>query len=194
MSALNDLFHQLTNLDAKLITRWQRQVNRQVRRFVRTIASSSPYLDKPKGSIFGIRNNREGDSLTLFGTSPNTGRMKAFAAPIEEWVEVPKTFRILGAQGWRTIKKAQKVYKQAGTPVQDVSYFGTTEKPEKFFGIRRGKEIHAYGRTEGGIALPIYAKDSFADWIMEQHKEEIDRIVLEAGQDVLWSHVSKGDH
>ena len=191
ISTITEIYRQLAD-DPKLIRKWQNEVNRRVRRFVRNIAGASPFLDKPAKRMFGVRNSKDGESLTIYGTSPNAGRMKSFDAPTNEWRETVRTFRIFGKAGWHTIHKTQMVRVTAGTPIQDVPYFGTSEKPERYYGIKKGRTTLAYGKTDSGIALPVYAQDSYPDWIMNNHREEIDDIILRCGQDVLAEYIATG--
>lgn len=186
MSEISDLYSQIEQQSPKLIKKWQLEINKRIRRFVRNIAKASPFLDKPVKRMFGVRNNMDGKSLTIYGTAPNAGRMKSFNAPVNQWQETRKTFRIYGRDGWRTIHKTQLFRKNAGTEIADVPYFGTSEKPVKYFGIKKGRIRLAYGKTtDNGLALPVYADNTYPDWIMENHKEEIDRIIIEAGRDIL---------
>lgn len=184
MSDLEDLYAQISQ-DKKLVRKWQREANKRIKRFVKNIAGASPFLDKPVKRMFGVRNSKDGTSLTIYGTAPNAGRVKGFDAPVNAWQPTTEAFRIFGEGGWRTIHKVQMVRPSAGVPIRDVPYFGTSEKPQRYFGIRKGKVTLAYGKTKSDLSLPVYAKDSYPDWIMRKHADEIDRIVIEAGQDVL---------
>ena len=185
MSEFNELYTQISQIDSKLVRKWQNEVNKRVRRFVRNIAKSSPFLDKPQKRMFGIRNSKDGQSLTIYGSSPNAGRMKTFNAPTDKWKKVRRAFHFYGDNGWRTIHKVQMVRTSAGTDIKDVPYFGTSERPEKYFGIKKGRVKLAYGKTDSGIALPVYAENSYPDWIMQNHRDEIDNIIIEAGREVL---------
>ena len=176
----------------KLIRKWQREVNKRIRRFVKNVAGVSPFLDKPNKRMFGVRNSRDGESLTIYGTSPNAGRMKAFDAPTNEWHKTTESYRMFGEHGWRTIRKVQMVRPSAGVPIHNVPYFGTSERPKRYFGLKKGRVTLAYGKTESGLALPVYARNSYPDWIMNNHHEEIDNIILECGQEVLAEYIAKG--
>lgn len=192
MNDLTEIYNQLSD-HPKLVQKWQREANRRIRRFVRNIASASPFLDKPQKRMFGVRNSKDGQSLTIYGTSPNAGRMKSFNAPTNKWQTMLRYFRFYGRDGWRTIHKMQMVRATAGTPIQNVPYYGTSEKPDRFYGIKKGKTTLAYGKTESGIALPVYAQDSYADWIMNKHLDEIENIIIECGREILANQMLKGD-
>ena len=191
MSELEELYAQISQ-DKKLVRKWQREANKRIKRFVKNIAGASPFLDKPVKRMFGVRNSKDGQSLTRYGTSPNAGRMKGFNAPVNEWRQTAEAFRIFGEGGWRTIHKVQMVNTSAGVPIQDVPYFGTSEQPDRYFGIRKGKVTLAYGKTKGGLGVPVYAQDSFADWLMAHHGDELENLILECGRDVLADFVAKG--
>lgn len=184
MSELEDLYAQISQ-DKKLVRKWQREANKRIKRFVKNIASASPFIDKPVKRMFGVRNSKDGTSLTIYGTAPNAGRMKGFDAPVNDWQPTSEAFHIFGESGWHTIHKVQKVRPSAGVPIRDVPYRGTSEKPHRYFGIRKGKVTLAYGKTKSNLSLPVYADNTYPDWIMERYSDEIDRIVIEAGQDVL---------
>ncbi len=192
MSAISDLYAKLSDIDAKLVARWQRAIVKRIKQFVKNIANVSPFIDKPKKSLFGARVSKDKRSVVVFGTSPNAGRMRAFNAPTDDWKTVSETYRIFGNRGWRTIHKIQSVRTFAGVPIQDVSYYGTSERPERFFGIKTGRVTLAYGKTRSGLALPVYARDSYADWVMQNHHVEIDNLILEVGREILFEHVNAG--
>ena len=191
MNDLTAIYNQLSD-NPKLMKKWQRKANKRIRSFVRNIASASPFLDKPKKSMFGVQNSKDGQSLTIYGTSPNAGRMKAFDAPIGKWRTETRAFKFFSRGGWHTIHKVQMVRAIAGTPIQNVPYYGTSEKPDRFYGIKKGKTTLAYGKTDSGIALPVYAQDSYADWIMNKHLNEIENIILECGRDILAEQMFNG--
>ena len=192
MNELSNLYNQIIQIDGKLIQKWKAAVIRRVKQYARNVAKASPFLDKPQKSIFGIRARKHRDELTIYGASPNAGRMKGFNAPVNEWIAVNRYFRVLRHDKWRTIHKVQKVSHSIGIPIQDVPYFGTSEKPDRFYGIKKGKVTLAYGKTKSGLGVPVYAQDSFADWLMENHRDELENIILECGRDVLADSLKKG--
>ncbi|MBQ8036990.1 MAG: hypothetical protein IJ268_08365, partial [Proteobacteria bacterium] len=69
---------------------------------------------------------------------------------------------------------------------------GTSEKPDRFYGIKKGKVTLAYGKTKGGLGVPVYAQDSFADWLMAHHGDELENLILECGRDIFADFVAKG--
>lgn len=185
MSEISDIYDQLSQIKRGLLFKWQREANKRIRKFVRNIAKASPFLDKPDKNRFGVRNSRDGSSLIIYGTAPNAGRMKAFNAPTNKWTHTMRSFHIFGKSGWRTIHKVQMVRSTAGTPIQDVPYFGTSEKPDQYFGIKKGSVTLAYGKTDSDLALPVYAQDSYPDWVMKNHLDEIEAIIIETGKQIL---------
>lgn len=188
---LTDIYKQLSG-NPKLIQRWKAAVTRRIKQYARNVAKASPFLDKPQKSIFGIRARKTENELSIYGTSPNVGRIKGFNAPVNEWMAVNRYFRVLRHGKWRTIHKVQKVSRSIGVPVQDVPYFGTSEKPDRFYGIKKGKVTLAYGKTKGGLGVPVYAQDSFADWLMAHHGDELENLILECGRDIFADFVAKG--
>lgn len=188
---LTDIYKQLSG-NPKLIQRWKAAVTRRIKQYARNVAKASPFLDKPQKSIFGIRARKTENELSIYGTSPNAGRIKGFNAPVNEWMAVNRYFRVLRHGKWRTIHKVQKVSRNIGVPVQDVPYFGTSEKPDRFYGIKKGKVTLAYGKTKGGLGVPVYAQDSFADWLMAHHGDELENLILECGRDIFADFVAKG--
>ena len=192
MQSLTDLYTQITQTDAGLLRKWQRETNKRIRRFVRNIAGASPFLDKPAKRMFGVRNAKDGQSLTIYGTSPNAGRMKAFHAPTNEWRSVPRYFHFEGRNGWRTIHKTQMVLATAGTEIADVPYFGTSERPDRYFGIKKGRVTLAYGKTDDGLSLPVYARDSYPEWVMENYRDDLENIIMECGQEILANYLATG--
>lgn len=188
---IGEIYDQLSD-NSKLIQKWKAAVIRRVKQYAQNVAKASPFLDKPQKSIFGIRARKRCDELTIYGASPNAGRMKGFNAPVNEWLAVNRYFRVMRHGKWRTIHKVQKVKHSVGIPIQDVPYFGTSEKPDRFYGIKKGKVTLAYGKTKGGLGVPVYAQDSFADWLMVNHRDELENLILECGRDILADYLAKG--
>lgn len=186
-----DIYKQLSG-NPKLIQKWKQAVVRRIKQYARNVAKASPFLDKPQKSIFGIRARKTENELSIYGTSPNAGRIKGFNAPVNEWMAVHRHFRIIQNGKWRTIHKVQKVTHQVGVPLQDVSYYGTSKAPERYFGIKKGKVTLAYGKNKDDLSLPVYARDSFADWLMAHHGDEIENLILECGRDIFADFVAKG--
>lgn len=185
------LAQKMRAIDEKLISRWKLDVVRRVKRFARNASSASPFLAKPQKSIFGGRISKKGDSVVFYGTPPNAGRMKGFSAPTNEWIPTSEPFRFFGEDGWRTIHKVQKTAKSVGVALQDVSYFGTASRPERYFGIKSGRVSLGYGKTKNDESLPIYAKESFADWLFGRYADDVDEIILECGQNILDDYLLK---
>lgn len=188
---MTEIYKQLAD-NTKLIQKWKAAVIRRIKQYARNVAKASPFLDKPTKRIFGLRARKKDDSVVMFSTSPNAGRMKGFNAPVNEWMAVNRYFRVLRHGKWRTIHKVQKVSRSIGVSVQDVPYFGTSEKPNRFYGIQKGKVTLAYGKTKSGLGLPVYAQESFADWLMEHHAGELENLILECGRDIIADIMAKG--
>lgn len=184
MSDLSDLYDRIKEAKSGLVKKWLREANKRIKKFVKNIAKSAPFLDKPNKRMFGTRIGKD-DTLKIFGNSPNAGRMHRFGAPVGEWVPTMEGYRFFGEKGWQTIHKVQKTSRSAGVPIKDVPYLGTSERPKKYFGIKKGRITLAYGKTQNDLSLPVYADTSYPDWIMDRYDDDIKNIILEAGNDIL---------
>ncbi len=191
MNTISEIYEKVSD-KPKLVQKWKTAVVRRIKQYARNVGKASPFLDKPQKRIFGVRAKKNVNELAIYGTSPNAGRMKGFDAPVNEWLAVNRYFRVLRHGKWRTIHKVQKVSRNAGVPLQDVAYYGTSQKPDRFYGIKKGKATLAYGKTPNGLGVPVYAKDSFADWHMTKHRDELENIILEGGRDILADLAIKG--
>ena len=190
MGDIGEMYKKLSG-NPRLIKKWKNAVVRRIKRFARNVASASPFLDKPQKSIFGVKANKKSNALTIYGTSPNAGRMNGFHAPVNEWMAVNRYFHILYHGTWHTIHRMQMVVRGVGVPLQNVPYYGTSQKPDRFYGIKKGNVTLAYGKNKEGLGLPVYVKDSFADWLFEHHREELENIIFECGQNVLAEYVAE---
>ena len=191
MNEVDNIYNYLSDMP-KLMQKWKKAVANRIKQYARNVAKASPFLDKPQKRMFGVRAQKSDDSIVMYGTSPNAGRVKGFSAPVNEWIAVNRYFRFMRHDKWQTIHKVHKVTKNIGVPLQDVPYYGTSEKPDRFFGIKKGKATLAYGETKGGLGLPVYARDSFVDWLVIHHRDELDTIILECGRDILAEHIQNG--
>ena len=190
MSALSDLYDKISQANTKLVKKWLSEANKRIKKFVKNIAKSAPFLDKPNKRMFGTSIGKD-DSLKIFGNSPNAGRMRRFGAPVGEWVPTREGFRFFGAKGWQTIHKIQKTSRSAGVPIKDVPYLGTSERPKKYFGIKKGRITLAYGKTRDDLSLPVYAATSYPDWVMERYSDDIKNIIMDAGNDILSQYMER---
>lgn len=85
---------------------------------------------------------------------------------------------------FRSMRKAQTTAESLAFPIKTPHFFGREiEENIKYFGLNQGG-VFGFGRFSGG-AVPLYYYQSFADYLDENYKAEIDRIIVECGQDVL---------
>lgn len=200
MDSISDLYDKISEIGGKSVNRWIREVRKRLLKFSKNISSASPFKDKPtyqkdfRKGRFWISTSTKDSTVKMFGTAPNAGRVKGFGAPVDKWhstkpyvFKYPEKGTIFGrsrtpyGRGWVTYGKAQDTSRDAGIPLKTAYYGGSPVKLTRFFGIKG----LGYGRTKDGKAVPIYYESAFVDWMMSQHDDEIGRIIMEAGQDVI---------
>lgn len=201
MSAVKDLYDRISEIGDKSMIMWVREVRKRIAKFSKNISPSSPFKDKPtyqkdfRKGRFWITGEPKEATVKMFGTAPNVGRVKGFGAPVNQWHDVKpyrfrypdhKTFfdrrkrqRYDGA--WVTYGRAQSTSGSAGIPIKPTYLNGERVKATRYFGIGG----MGYGRTADGEAMPVYYENAFVDWMMDRHDDEIERIIIEAGQDVI---------
>jgi len=209
MNAMMDLYHQISELDQKLIGKWSKAVRSEIDRFGKNIQPVSPFIDRltlkddKRRGRFWIRVKRD-NSIRLYGIAPNVGRVRGFNAPVNQWQDVA-TYRFQYAKkkptfgrrrsnygkGWVTYHRAQVTSATPGVETKQPYFGGLPVRPTSYFGIGNGKSVWGYGRVKEG-AVPVYYRDSFADWLMQSHGDEIDHIVIETGQAILSDYISGG--
>ena len=196
MSAISDLYDRINGIDDKLIGKWASAVRKEIERFGKSIQPASPFIDKPnlkddkRRGRFWLRQDLRKGTVTMYGIAPNIGRVKGFGAPVNRWHET-KPYRFKYGRRWVTFHRAQDTSTSPGIETKQPYFGGTPVRPSGYFGIGSGKrKIWGYGRTEDG-ATPIYYEYSYADWLMEKHDDEIDRIIMETGQEILSESLAK---
>ena len=190
MSAISDLYDRIKIIDDKLIGKWATAVRKEIKRFGDAVQPASPFIDKPnlkddkRRGRFWLRQDLRKGTVTMYGIAPNIGRVKGFGAPVNRWHET-KPYRFKYGRRWVTFRKAQDTSESPGIETKQPYFGGAPVRPSGYFGLGTNKrKLWGYGRTDEG-ATPIYYKDAFADWLMENHGDEIDRIIMETGQEIL---------
>lgn len=191
MGAIGDLYNQIVGMDDKAVDAWVRESRKRIIDYSRTAFSGSPFLDRPsvksdlnKGR-FWIRADFKHDSITMYGIAPNAGRLKTFGAPVGKY-HATKPYRFKYGKRWVTFHRAQDVSASVGLDIKQPYYGGSPVHVTKYFGIKAsGRGAWAYGRTNDGEPVRVYAEDSYMDWLIKNHRAAIDEIIIEAGRDVL---------
>ena len=200
MNAVTDLYNRISEINGSSINKWVREVKKRLAQFSKNVSTASPFKDKPtyqkdfRKGRFWISGDPKEPTIRMFGVAPNAGRVQGFGAPINQWHDVepyrfeyPDSKPLFGRNraqygtGWVTYGKAQVTRSSAGVPIKTPHLNGKPVKAVRYFGING----MGYGRTESGKAMPVYYESAFVDWMMERHNEEIERIIIEAGNDVI---------
>ena len=68
-----------------------------------------------------------------------------------------------------------------GERVDNVRYYGTSGRPQRFFGIKRKGRVRAYGITQDHVVVPVYSEHGFVEWLVEDQMDDVLRILEETG-------------
>lgn len=195
MMELSEIFSRIEAAGLKDLYKWEAECERRIMEFAKIVQPSSPFKDLPKYnrrkylSQFWVRKNTKRHELNIYGIAPNVSRIKGFNAPVNKWHNTSKyTAPIYNRTTDKTIirsmRKAQTTADSLSIKTKTPRFFGREiEENIKYFGLNQGG-VFGFGRFSGG-AVPLYYYQSFADYLDENYKAEIDRIIIECGQDVL---------
>lgn len=171
---------------SRIMKKWRSLITRELRAFTRRGIKATKYKKlKSSGRYFGIKANKKGDEIRIFGTKPNAGLLYGFSAPINERVQSSTPFKIRTISGWRMTRKRQKYSDSLGSGIDpaNVPYLGTGARPDgAYFGIMKNAKPLAYGFVGDNLALPVYSDEGIADWLMIEHHQEVDSLVQACGE------------
>ncbi len=195
MIELSEIFSRIEAAGVHKMYYWQAECERRIMEFAKIVQPSSPFKDIPKYnrrkylSQFWVRKNTKRHELNIYGIAPNVSRIKCFNAPVNKWhntnkytAPIRETYK--KKTNIRSMRKAQTTAESLAFPIKTPHFFGKEiDGNIKYFGLNRGG-VFGFGRFSGG-AVPLYYYQSFADYLDEKYRSEIDRIIIECGQDVL---------
>ena len=171
------------------IRRWIAAVKKRIEGYSKAVQPESPFKDKPKFNKdsrkgqFWLRRDFRLHRIHIFGVSPNVSRVKGYRAPKSRYHKhTPYRFQTMSGR-WMTLDKAQTTVPDPGVPYK-AYYHGERVKPDAFFGLKQPGGVFGYGRV-GAFGTPVHSDEDFATWLMETSDEEIARIIMETGQDIL---------
>ena len=192
-------------MDPALVDEWGIAVRRRIYSLARAAQPGSPYMDPPdikdrwdkgrfwvyySGERHGRIRNRRGEhkvkgsaakseTITIFGISPNAGRVRGADAPDRQYREhAPYTAFFDGH--YHRMHRSQVVSDSIGIDYKQPYYAGSPMEPDGFFSVD-GK---IFGRSElvgTFFGLNIYSIDSYADWLVKAHSNDIEKIIYEEG-------------
>lgn len=187
--ALKELYQKIDSMGDAVMKKWITAIRDEIQKYSDNIQPSSPFKDKPrfnkdarKGQ-FWLRRDYHNQSLHLFGKSPNVGRVKGFGSPVGKYHKT-KPYRVQFGDKWVTMHKGQTTDTSLGMEAKQPYYHGEQVTPTAFFGVKKDGGVWGYGRV-GDNATPLFYEESFADWMMNFNSPEIERIIIETGNNIL---------
>lgn len=191
MSIKDDIKFVFNELEAKGgLDRWVYAALKKVEEFAKLVQPQSPYKDpakftqQPFHGKFWIGKDYDLKQLYIYGVAPNPQFIKGAKAPHKVYHST-KTYTYHNGNRFFTTNKAQTLAKTIGIDTKETYYYGDNVRLYGFFtATLNGKKL-IFGRNEQDAASTIYAKDSFADYLVKNFSSAIDKLIFEAGQDIL---------
>lgn len=191
--SIHDIYKQIEALGVASMRKWQHQCALAIVQFAQTIQPSTPFLDKPKYDPrkrygkFWIKENKQDNALYLFGIAPNIARVKGFNAPINQWHSTDKYNVYFGeTKSFRTMSKAQTV-SESSLPHKTLYYGDREAESLGYFGAVKDGKAFGFARVAEDKAAPVYYIQSFADYLYNNFKNDIDDIIINTGFELLQS-------
>ena len=186
---IKDIHKRIDAAGKVAIRRWIAAVKKRIEGYSKAVQPESPFKDKPKFNKdarkgqFWLRRDFRAQQIHIFGISPNVSRVKGYRAPKSRYHKhTPYHFQTSSGR-WMTLKKAQTTVPNPG--VEYKAYlFNKPVTPEAFFGLKKPGGIFGYGRV-GAFGTPVHSDLDFAKWLMDTSDDEIARIIIETGQDII---------
>lgn len=175
---LSDYIEQITQ-DPQIIEKWKGIVSKDLKGFAKR---TNPYKQlKVSGFYFYVDTKSFTYRVVLQGATPNAARVRAFGAPVDKRELAPRPRHVLTDGGWKTVKTQRKTSDRLGVKALDIGYYGISEKPKQYFGLKRGGKAQAFGLVDDETAVPIYSDTGLVEWIVDDNAVELERILEEAG-------------
>lgn len=141
---------------------------------------NNPYKVKISKHYLYIDTRSYTYSIVLSGVKPNAGAVRSYNAPVNQYTKTPPYKEYYGGR-WHTLKKARKTAGFMGLTPLNTKYYGESGTPTKYFGIRKGGKIRAYGLYDDNDAVPVYSDKGFVEWWTQQNLEELYAVLQETG-------------
>lgn len=187
--SISDIYKKLSDIDAKLVKEWAKLAASRLQSLAGVMPS--PFVDPPKKSkdprkaSLSIRATRR-DDISIFGRSPNAGRVEGHGVAFG--MHRTKPYRAYVNGSFHVYGMAQDIYKSVGVPTLPAYYGGSHVDPVGYF----GRDGYVYARTADGRAVPIYSDQNYADWLMEEHLGETQRIIIDTGMEIAGDFAGGG--
>jgi hypothetical protein len=163
------------------INKWKQLAAKELMAFAKT---TNPYKVKVSGYYLYIDTKTYRYSITLSGVKPNAGAVKGYSAPVGRY-EPARPYPAFYDGSWHTLTKRRQTAPTEGVKPLNTEYYGESGMPTRFFGLRKGGKVKAYGLYDDNTAVPIYSDKGFVDYITEININEMYRILEESGYEAL---------
>ena len=173
---LKDLVEKITN-DPAIIEKWKNIVAKDLKAFTKR---TNPFRQMTASNFYFYVDTKSFTySIVLQGVKPNAARARGFGAPVDKRESV-KPYPAFFDGGWHTVTTQRMTANSMGVKALDISYYGISRNPTKFFGLKRGGKAMAFGLSDSK-AVPVYSDTGLVEWIVDNNMDELERILAEAG-------------
>lgn len=181
---MNNLHGMISQISAQLcaektIRRWKAIARQKIIKFAK---NANPFKGiEPTNYYLWIDTKNNTFGFTMYGVKPNASALRGFSAPVDKRKPAPEPVKVYFGDGqWRTVDTERKTGSSIGVKTLDTEYFGVSQKPTQYFGLKRGKRIEAFGITDN-TAVPVYADQGFVEWLTTDAADELAAILQDAG-------------
>lgn len=119
-------------------------------------------------------------SIILQGVKPNAASVRRFNAPVGKYYDSQQPHHEYFYGSWHTVQKERATSGSMGVKPLDTTYYGVSGMPDKYYGIKKGSKIRAYGLYDDGSAVPVYSDNGFVEWITETNINELYGILYDS--------------
>ena len=116
----------------------------------------------------------------LSGVRPNAGLVKSYSAPVNKYYTTHPYPAYYDAR-WHTLRRKRQTSPIQGVKPLHTEYYGKSGMPSKYFGLKRGSKVRAYGLYPDDTAVPIYSNQGFVEYLTETNLDELYLLLEQAG-------------
>ena len=175
--SLNDIIERITD-NPDLIRRWKSLAAKEIKAWAKR---TNPFrYVKPTNYYLYIDIYTKKYSIIFQGVKPNAASARRFNAPVGKYYDSQQPHHEYFYGSWHTVQKERATSSSMGVMPLDTTYYGVSGMPDKYYGIKKGSKIRAYGLYDDGSAVPVYSDGGFVEWITETNINELYGILYDS--------------
>lgn len=169
-----------------VIKKWKSLASKEIKAWTKR---TNPYRGvKPTNYYLYIDIRSKTYSIILQGVKPNAGAVRSYNAPVGK-KEATKPYPAFYDSRWHTLKTKRKTANSQGVKPLSTSYYGEAGQPQKYYGLKKGGKIKAYGLYDDDVAVPIYSSTGYVEYITETNIDELYQILQDSGFEAIQKEI-----